>query len=265
MKYGFTISEFAKLRDININSLRYYEKIGVLTPAYTDPKTGYRYYTPDQLSVLDAILLCLSLDIPLKQLSEYKDENSYILNDKLYETGKELARNKIKEIETELEKIEYILRYFQANQQYIHRKDLYTRPIIERNFVTMDYTGDLLDIRNIEQASAKLYSYAQKKHLSPVFPAGLIISFRKENIRSKVFFEIVRKDLESEQNILNVSAGDFLCKQINLTPDTDLLETIHATYGYEDNMDIIVSNMLLSKFQIGTKTSELQYSKLKYL
>ena len=53
MKYGFTISEFAKLRDININSLRYYERIGVLTPAYTDPDTGYRYYTPDQLSILD--------------------------------------------------------------------------------------------------------------------------------------------------------------------------------------------------------------------
>lgn len=62
MKYGFTISEFAKLRDININSLRYYEKIGVLKPAYTDSNTGYRYYTPDQLSVLDMILLCISLD-----------------------------------------------------------------------------------------------------------------------------------------------------------------------------------------------------------
>ena len=107
MKYGFTISEFAKLRDININSLRYYEKIGVLKPAYTDPDTGYRYYTPDQLSVLDAILLCINLDIPLKQLSEYKDENSYILNDKLYKAGKELAKNKIKQIQTELDKIEY--------------------------------------------------------------------------------------------------------------------------------------------------------------
>lgn len=32
MKKYFTISEFAKLRNININSLRYYEKIGVLKP-----------------------------------------------------------------------------------------------------------------------------------------------------------------------------------------------------------------------------------------
>ena len=166
MKHGFTISEFAKLRDININSLRYYEKIGVLVPAYTDPQTGYRYYTPDQLSILDAILLCINLDIPLKQLSEYKDENSYLLNEKLYEKGKELAKEKIKYIQTELEKIEYTLRYLEVNQQYLNTIDTYTRPIIERKFVTMDYNGDLKDIRRIEQTSAKLYSYAQK----PPFP-----------------------------------------------------------------------------------------------
>lgn len=258
MKHGFTISEFAKLRDININSLRYYEKIGVLVPAYTDPKTGYRYYTPDQLSILDAILLCISLDIPLKQLSEYKDEDSYLLNEKLYEKGQELAKEKIKYIQTELEKIEYTLRYLKVNHQYLNTIDTYTRPIIDRKFVTMDYNGDLKDIRSIEQTSAKLYSYAQKQHLSPVFPAGLIISFRNSEITSKVFFEIIRSDADNTDNIISIPAGDFLCKQINLMPDTDLVQTIKTTFSFDTNADIIVSNMLLSKFQLGTKKSELQ-------
>ena len=188
----------------------------------------------------------------------YKDENSYILNDKLYKAGKELAKNKIKQIQTELDKIEYTLRYLDVNQQYLDATDLYTRPIIERTFVTMDYNGDLKDVRNIEQTSARLYSYAQKNHLSPVFPAGLIIHFKNETIESKVFFEIVCKDMNSDQNIIRLPAGDFLCKQINLTPETDLVEAIHSTFEYADDMNIIVSNMLLSKFQIGTKTSELQ-------
>ncbi|MDO4165948.1 MAG: MerR family transcriptional regulator [Eubacteriales bacterium] len=258
MKPGFTISEFAKLRDININSLRYYEKIGVLTPAYTDPQTGYRYYTPDQLPVLDVILLCISLDIPLKQLSEFQEENKYILNDKLYETGKEVAKNKIRKIQDELDKIEYTLRYLEVNKQYLNATGLYTRPIIDRTLTTMDYTGDLMDIKRIEQTSAKLYTYAQKNNLSPVFPAGLIISFRDGKMENKVFFEIVRKDLTDAGNTVKISAGNFLCKQINLTPETDLVEVIHAAYKQESNMEIIVSNMLLSKFQIGTKKSELQ-------
>lgn len=260
MKHGFTISEFAKLRNININSLRYYEKIGVLVPAYTEPQTGYRYYTPDQLSVLDAILLCISLDIPLKQLSEYKTEDTYILNDKLYEKGKEMANEKIKKIQTELEKIEYTLQYLKINQQYLNALDLYTRPIIERRFVTLDYKGDLFDIRSIEQTSSKLYSYAQNNHLSPVFPAGLMLHFENNTTTVKVFFEIVQKDIIDIDNILTIPAGNFFCKQINLLPDTDIVQTIEKTYAEKKYTDVIVSNMLMSKFQIGTKTTELQIS-----
>lgn len=64
--------------------------------------------------------------------------------------------------------------------------------------------------------------------------------------------------MDVKENIIKIPAGDFLCKQISLKPDTDLLEVINSTYKVESNMNIIVSNMLLSKFQIGTKTSELQ-------
>lgn len=194
----------------------------------------------------------------MKQLSEYKDEDSYLLNEKLYEKGQELAKEKIKYIQTELEKIEYTLRYLKVNHQYLNTIDTYTRPIIDRKFVTMDYNGDLKDIRSIEQTSAKLYSYAQKQHLSPVFPAGLIISFRNSEITSKVFFEIIRSDADNTDNIISIPAGDFLCKQINLMPDTDLIQTIKTTFSFDTNADIIVSNMLLSKFQLGTKKSELQ-------
>ena len=49
MKDYFTISEFASLRNININSLRYYEKMGLLVPAHVDPQTRYRYYSARQL------------------------------------------------------------------------------------------------------------------------------------------------------------------------------------------------------------------------
>lgn len=257
MKHGFTISEFAKLRDININSLRYYEKIGVLTPAYTDPKTGYRYYTPEQLSLLDTILLCIDLGIPLKQLSEYMNDNEFIQNRKLFETGKILAQNKIRDIQIGLDKIEYTLRYLNVNQQYTNINEPYERTIIERTFTTLDYTGSLMDVREIEIASAELYCYAQKRQLSPVFPAGLLIKFDGAQINVKIFFEIVGKDVQ-DKSIIKLPAGNFLCQQINLTPETNLIEVIHSTFQKSEKMEIIVSNMLLDNFQIGTKRSELQ-------
>ena len=67
------IGAFAKLSGTNIKSLRYYDEIGVLPPAYVNPDTGYRYYALSQIHVVDAIQLCLELDIPLKQFPGFLD------------------------------------------------------------------------------------------------------------------------------------------------------------------------------------------------
>jgi len=71
MKNYFTISEFAKLRNININSLRYYEKLGLLKPAIIDENNGYRYYSAEQVSILNKIILCIQLGIPLKEMVKF--------------------------------------------------------------------------------------------------------------------------------------------------------------------------------------------------
>ena len=42
-----TISAFARAVDLAPSTLRYYDEAGLLTPAEVDPRTGYRYYTPD--------------------------------------------------------------------------------------------------------------------------------------------------------------------------------------------------------------------------
>ncbi len=43
-----TIKEFAKLCSCNTQTLRYYDRIGLLKPAKTDAMTGYRYYQEKQ-------------------------------------------------------------------------------------------------------------------------------------------------------------------------------------------------------------------------
>lgn len=47
---GLLISEFARRCRLPISTLRYYDKIGLLTPSAVDPATGYRHYTVDQLA-----------------------------------------------------------------------------------------------------------------------------------------------------------------------------------------------------------------------
>ena len=46
----FSIGDFSKICVVSVKTLRHYDKIGLMRPKFTDPFTGYRYYSEEQLS-----------------------------------------------------------------------------------------------------------------------------------------------------------------------------------------------------------------------
>lgn len=52
-----SIGALSKQTGVHIKSLRYYDSLGILRPAYVDPSSGYRYYSLQQIPVVDAIQL----------------------------------------------------------------------------------------------------------------------------------------------------------------------------------------------------------------
>lgn len=61
----FSIGDVAKLFHLSVSSLRHYEVLGLITPEYTDPESGYRYYGARQFEVLNSIRYLRALDMPL--------------------------------------------------------------------------------------------------------------------------------------------------------------------------------------------------------
>lgn len=96
MQNLLSIGEVAKIRNVNVQSLRYYEKLGILVPAYINPETGYRYYSLEQIMILDTIILCVDLGIPLKDLKNYVDADDQLEFERLLRDGRKLATQKIK-------------------------------------------------------------------------------------------------------------------------------------------------------------------------
>ncbi|MFB0637212.1 MerR family transcriptional regulator [Bacillus rugosus] len=68
MKEHFTIGETARLNNISIQTLRYYDKIGIFKPHYKDPDTGYRYYHVKQFFYLDIIKYLKYIRTPLEEM-----------------------------------------------------------------------------------------------------------------------------------------------------------------------------------------------------
>jgi len=69
------IGEFAWLSQVTIETLRHYDRLGLLKPVYLDRFTGYRYYTLEQLPRLNRILVLRDLGLPLKAITRLLDSS----------------------------------------------------------------------------------------------------------------------------------------------------------------------------------------------
>ena len=67
--HHISIGRFAGLTGISANTLRRYDESGLLSPAFTDPFTGYRLYAIEQLDTGILIRLLRDLDVPLDEVT----------------------------------------------------------------------------------------------------------------------------------------------------------------------------------------------------
>ncbi len=70
----FKIGEVAAMFDISIRAIRLYDKMRLFSPEYTDEQTGYRYYTVDQLPLLNTILVLKAIGVKLIDIKHLVDK-----------------------------------------------------------------------------------------------------------------------------------------------------------------------------------------------
>ena len=79
------IKEFAEYTGVSVRTLHYYDEIGLLTPAFVDRATGYRFYDKNSLLRMQEILFYRELDFSLKSIRELLSSPNYDKNKALNE------------------------------------------------------------------------------------------------------------------------------------------------------------------------------------
>jgi DNA-binding transcriptional MerR regulator len=87
------ISEVAKMAGLPISTIRYYEKIGIITDEYIQrEENNYRNYTLDIIHHLDVVKNCLAVGFSINDVKSMiskngisKDEQTRIIKDKISE------------------------------------------------------------------------------------------------------------------------------------------------------------------------------------
>ena len=103
------IGKLAKLSGISVKALHVYEKKNIIKPVYVDENTGYRYYSPDQFRLVEALIGLQDMGFTLDEISRFlsgkcsKEEVSDMFDDK-----KVLLQEKIWKLEAKIKELSVI-------------------------------------------------------------------------------------------------------------------------------------------------------------
>ncbi|MFC5404454.1 MerR family transcriptional regulator [Cohnella soli] len=115
MKSEITISELARLMNVSVHQIRYFEEKGVLEPAYTSDNQ-YRMYGMDEIYRLSHILLLRKLGVPVGLLKECMDNYSA-------DQSRHLLQHFLHDVEDELKRLEQLRQFI---RKVLHEQQSYS-------------------------------------------------------------------------------------------------------------------------------------------
>lgn len=185
---SYTVKELSKLSGVSPRTLRWYDEIGILKPAYYG-QNGYRYYEEEQLLLLQQILFYRELDFSLDEVDKILSCKDFeIVNSLLSQRGKLLER--LEETEQLIKTIDKTISYLRGistmdNQELYYgidpkRHTEYERCLIENKVYTKK------SLEEYKEKNRKLSSL-QKKQFREVM-----------NKLGKSFVDLIEKGVAPE-------------------------------------------------------------------
>ncbi len=272
MSQYMSIGKVSKLKNVSIKSLRYYDQIGILKPAFVNTETNYRYYTNEQLYLLDAITVCIKLGIPLKDLNNYVENSSINLQKLLYD-GKILAEQKIMDIHNCLATLQETLQNMaspvtglakipESRNGVLLPDGFYHNEIVARNMLTVPLED--MDVpKYYGQHILKLFVTAQQMGTVVAYPSGVLHEYKNGKYQRHMFLTITgdMPALENaDQTVRTIKEGNFACRRISShVSDFETIRQEMKEVIKSDDFCVIETDTLSEKNKKDGYPFELEY------
>ena len=184
----YLIGEVAKLHNISVEALRYYDKEDLFKPAYIDIENGYRYYFAEQFIELTTIIELKTLGFPLKDIKNYIDNKDIDMTFKVLKEQNNIIQIKINELSSIKEEIQTKLKTIKTmNEVSDEIGRIIEKNIPRRNIFSL--SGEFkensnYDIEYIDFSKKEYERFTEfKKEVFLGYNSGVTIS--KENLQIK--------------------------------------------------------------------------------
>ena len=140
MKNYFSIGEAAKAVHTTTETLRHYDRIGLVKPGKKDEWTNYRYYTKQDIVRLNTVRALQLMDLPLQEIKkvlEYDDLEKII---EFLARAEKKADEKIAALQTSKAKIQLAKADYERKLQGQQNRGS-TSGILQWNYNAQVYVG----------------------------------------------------------------------------------------------------------------------------
>lgn len=254
-----TIGQMAALNHISAQTLRLYDREGLLKPEYSDPNNGYRYYHIDQCAQLDMIHTMKICGMTLEQIrTQFKssslDDLSHFLHQQDENLKQEIhrlenSRKSIARITSNLRQIKSLPPTGEIFLEYMPERRIDTT-FTEIDFFTQGYSGYERMLRKLKDRMIR-----HDLPMSYFFNAGTLIEredFAAETYTAHTVFIFVDEDYPQLDTLRTVPEGMVMAICANdpedeLTYARQLYQEIHRK-GYQIAGDYLCE--VISQFPV---------------
>jgi DNA-binding transcriptional MerR regulator len=251
-----SIGEMSKITGAHIKSLRYYEQINILKPAFVDPNSGYRYYSFDQIYLVDFIMFCIELHIPLKELAKLADVDNMVDSRAFLQKGREIAETKLRAIEKGLKFIAKIEQQMDLAEQN-KLEQIYSREIAEKFFYLKPQGQSLANINPLDLAKSFLEMPYYEDDYSELPEYGLLYEYSPAGMQYYTFMELP-KHLAQEDNVRTIPAGTYYFRYSEDYQINQAAEIFNDYLAGTDSFLAIETEIFTGKHKINKPIKELR-------
>jgi len=221
MKDLYTIGETASIMGVTVATLRYYEKMRLLSPKFIDSETNYRYYAFNQFHYIDRIKYLQSFGMSLKDIKEIIHYGSV---DKLLpflEQQKLNHENELKKIEATIKDIQWYIDYFTFLN--VDKEGLYKIKLEKRYIIAVTGHPGELPISNMEVRLAAAKAQPELHSLNYLRQYAYILDFnkliQKDFCANKYFIYLREKPDFPTEYLMELPQGEYICYRARILTD----------------------------------------------
>ncbi|MBQ6274405.1 MAG: MerR family transcriptional regulator [Oscillospiraceae bacterium] len=217
-KQYYSIGETAEICGVSVQTLRYYSKMGLVSPAYISDSSGYRYYLPEQFQLIDRVKYLQRFGFSLEEIQAvYKNGGTGYLKDCL-ERQKLIIREKRDTYDTLLREISsYCDSFHPISTDY---PDIPMRQYFEERYVLLESGKKGETTNQIYRRLLRMKNLPEYRTLPCQFQFVFPIDFedfcRIDYSPTGCGMLLSTKPEVNHKNVLTLPAGEYLCTQSKL-------------------------------------------------